>query len=73
MIFVIKFNRAIGKFAPRFSGYAQQDAQELLAYLLDGLHEDLNQIKQKPYVPIEDSNNRPDEEVNKIYYLYKIK
>lgn len=40
----------IGKFAPQFSGYQQHDSQELLAFLLDGLHEDLNRVKQKPYV-----------------------
>ncbi|GMT23377.1 hypothetical protein PFISCL1PPCAC_14674, partial [Pristionchus fissidentatus] len=44
------FKSTIGKFAPRFSGYAQQDSQELLAFLLDGLHEDLNRIRKKPYV-----------------------
>lgn len=51
----------VGKFAPQFSGYQQQDSQELLAFLLDGLHEDLNRIKKKPYVEIQDSNNRPDQ------------
>ncbi len=29
-------------------GYSQQDSQELLSFLLDGLHEDLNQIENKP-------------------------
>lgn len=51
----------VGKFAPQFSGYQQQDSQELLAFLLDGLHEDLNRIKKKPYVEIQDSNNRSDQ------------
>jgi len=36
--------------APQFSGYAQHDSQELLAFLLDGLHEDLNRVLKKPYV-----------------------
>uniref|UniRef100_A0A915IGZ6 ubiquitinyl hydrolase 1 n=1 Tax=Romanomermis culicivorax TaxID=13658 RepID=A0A915IGZ6_ROMCU len=36
----------IGKFAPRFMGNQQQDAQELMAFLLDGLHEDLNRSKR---------------------------
>lgn len=36
--------------APAFSGYAQHDSQELLAFLLDGLHEDLNRVLKKPYV-----------------------
>eukprot|EP01053_Blabericola_migrator_P005483 Blabericola_migrator_1__5482@NODE_27_length_20109_cov_273_259006_g24_i0_p4_GENE_NODE_27_length_20109_cov_273_259006_g24_i0NODE_27_length_20109_cov_273_259006_g24_i0_p4_ORF_typecomplete_len1096_score217_03UCH/PF00443_29/1_7e101UCH_1/PF13423_6/2_2UCH_1/PF13423_6/6_3e05UCH_1/PF13423_6/2_4e08DUF2614/PF11023_8/2_3DUF2614/PF11023_8/3_9e02_NODE_27_length_20109_cov_273_259006_g24_i0958612873 len=40
----------IGRFAPNFQGYAQQDSQELLAFLLDGLHEDCNKVSQKPYV-----------------------
>eukprot|EP00468_Gymnochlora_sp_CCMP2014_P003771 CAMPEP_0167756956 /NCGR_PEP_ID=MMETSP0110_2-20121227/9667_1 /TAXON_ID=629695 /ORGANISM="Gymnochlora sp., Strain CCMP2014" /LENGTH=814 /DNA_ID=CAMNT_0007643111 /DNA_START=463 /DNA_END=2907 /DNA_ORIENTATION=+ len=45
------FKAAIGDFAPRFSGYQQQDSQELLACLLEGLHEDLNRIRKKPYDP----------------------
>ena len=36
------FKRALDKYAPSFSGYEHQDAHELLAVLLDGLHEDLN-------------------------------
>ena len=52
---------AVGRFAPQFSGYQQQDSQELLTFLLDGLHEDLNRIKKKPYIELKDSDNRPDE------------
>ena len=51
----------VGRFAPRFSGYQQQDSQELLAFLLDGLHEDLNRVKQKPYIEIPDDKGRPDD------------
>lgn len=50
----------IGKYAPRFNGYQQHDAQELLAFLLDGLHEDLNRVHDKPYVELRDSEGRPD-------------
>jgi len=38
----------IQKFAPRFMGYNQQDSQEFLRYLLEGLHEDVNRISVKP-------------------------
>ncbi|XP_072383228.1 ubiquitin carboxyl-terminal hydrolase 2-like isoform X2 [Diabrotica undecimpunctata] len=38
----------IQRFAPRFMGYAQQDAQEFLRYLLEGLHEDVNRVHEKP-------------------------
>lgn len=51
---------AIGAFQPRFSGYAQQDSNELLAFLLDGLHEDLNRVLQKPLTSVVESNGRPD-------------
>lgn len=44
------FKIKISRHAPSFSGYAQHDTQELLAFLLDGLHEDLNRILKKPYV-----------------------
>jgi len=46
--------RAIAMFAPRFAGCSQHDAQEFLAYLLDGLHEDLNRIRSAPYVELPD-------------------
>ena len=46
------FKYQLGKFAPQFQGYGQQDSQELLAFLLDGLHEDLNRIKRKPYIEV---------------------
>lgn len=39
-----EFKRTIGKFKSQFSGYDQQDSQELLAFLMDGLHEDLNKV-----------------------------
>lgn len=51
----------MGRFAPQFSGYQQQDSQELLAFLLDGLHEDLNRVKKKPYLALRDAEGRPDE------------
>jgi ubiquitin carboxyl-terminal hydrolase 4/11/15 len=38
------------RFAPQFAGYGQHDTQEFLAFLLDGLHEDLNRIQKKPYI-----------------------
>ncbi|KAJ6255067.1 ubiquitin carboxyl-terminal hydrolase 11 [Anaeramoeba flamelloides] len=50
----------IGRFASQFMGFSQQDSHELLSFLLDGLHEDLNRIKKKPYVPDIDGKNCKD-------------
>ncbi|XP_062407910.1 ubiquitin carboxyl-terminal hydrolase 32 isoform X2 [Sardina pilchardus] len=59
----LKLRWTIAKYAPRFNGFQQQDSQELLAFLLDGLHEDLNRVHEKPYVELKDSDMRPDCEV----------
>jgi len=57
--------RCIGKYAPQFNGFSQHDAQEFLAFLLDGLHEDLNRVLDKPYVEIKESDGHADEDVSK--------
>uniref|UniRef100_A0A8C8JBF0 Ubiquitin carboxyl-terminal hydrolase n=1 Tax=Oncorhynchus tshawytscha TaxID=74940 RepID=A0A8C8JBF0_ONCTS len=57
------FKTQVGRFAPQFSGYQQQDSHELLAFLLDGLHEDLNRIRKKPYILLKDAEGRPDKVV----------
>ncbi|RKP38387.1 hypothetical protein BJ085DRAFT_42737 [Dimargaris cristalligena] len=44
----VGFREAIGRFAPQFKGDDQQDSQELLVFLLDGLHEDLNLVVLPP-------------------------
>ncbi|KAK8562214.1 hypothetical protein V6N12_049261 [Hibiscus sabdariffa] len=62
------FKFKLSKFAPQFSGYNQHDSQEFLAFLLDGLHEDLNRVKHKPYIEAKDVEARPDEEVADEYW-----
>lgn len=42
--------------------------QELLAFLLDGLHEDLNRVKCKPYVEAKDGDGRADEDIADEYW-----
>ncbi|CAI9274637.1 unnamed protein product [Lactuca saligna] len=64
------FKGKLARFAPQFSGYNQHDSQELLAFLLDGLHEDLNRVKQKPYFETKDSDGRADEEVANEFWSY---
>ncbi|KFO25051.1 ubiquitin carboxyl-terminal hydrolase 11 [Fukomys damarensis] len=57
------FKNKVGHFASQFLGYQQHDSQELLSFLLDGLHEDLNRVKKKEYVELCDAAGRPDQEV----------
>ncbi|GAA5999783.1 putative ubiquitin-specific protease UBP12 [Rhodotorula paludigena] len=58
-----EFKQALARFAPQFSGYGQQDSQELLAFLLDGTHEDLNRIKKKPATEAPDWEGGGDKEL----------
>lgn len=51
------FKNIIGRYGPSFSGYGQQDSQEFLGFLLDGLQEDLNRIQKKPYIEKPDSTD----------------
>lgn len=42
------------RFAPKFVGYAQHDAEEFLNYLLKGLHEDVNLVKKKASIKFDE-------------------
>ncbi|XP_006361109.1 ubiquitin carboxyl-terminal hydrolase 8 [Solanum tuberosum] len=66
------FKVKLSHFAPQFSGFNQHDSQEVLAFLLDGLHEDLNRVKDKPYVEAKDGDDRPDEEIADEYWNYHL-
>eukprot|EP00727_Mastigamoeba_balamuthi_P005759 m51a1_g1802 putative ubiquitin carboxyl-terminal hydrolase 15 isoform x2 (1168) ;mRNA; f:447414-451210 len=57
-----EFKGKLERFAPQFAGYQQHDSHELLSYLLDGLHEDLNRVRDKPYVEMPDYHGEPDTE-----------
>ena len=57
---------AIQRFAPRFSGYNQEDSQEFLRYLLEGLHEDVNRVATRP-API---NTEIDSSLRSVEFLH---
>ena len=68
------FKRIFVHFVHKFSGYAQQDSNEFLIYLLDKIHEDLNSITVKPYIEMEEKKkDQTDEEVSKIWWEKHLK
>lgn len=60
--------KEVARKAKQFTGYNQQDSSEFLNFLIDTLHEDLNLIKDKPYIEAKDSNGRPDDVVGEEYW-----
>lgn len=65
--------KQIGKLNETFAGFAQQDSQELLRFLLDGLHEDLNRVRQKPkWYELEDIDGESDEQKAERYWQYNV-
>ncbi|KAJ8660699.1 hypothetical protein O0I10_003747 [Lichtheimia ornata] len=65
-----EFKHTISDFNHSFTGFMQHDSQELLAFLLDGLHEDLNRILSKPYRELPDFDNMADQEIAQESWSY---
>ena len=65
-----QFKSTIGSCNSMFAGHMQQDSQEFLAFLLDGLHEDLNRIKNKPYV--ERPSSKPSDDVSDFNVIKRL-
>ncbi|XP_058926588.1 ubiquitin carboxyl-terminal hydrolase 2 isoform X1 [Kogia breviceps] len=57
-----EFKTQIQRYAPRFVGYNQQDAQEFLRFLLDGLHNEVNRVTARPKSSPENLDHLPDDE-----------
>ncbi|XP_041863701.1 ubiquitin carboxyl-terminal hydrolase 2-like [Melanotaenia boesemani] len=56
------FRSQIQRVAPKFVGCNQQDAQEFLRFLLDGLHNEVNRVTIQPAVSIQDFDHLLDDE-----------
>ncbi|KAM4676258.1 ubiquitin carboxyl-terminal hydrolase 8 [Discoglossus pictus] len=54
------FKETIGKIHDQFAGYSQQDSQELLLFLMDGLHEDLNKADNRKRYKEENNDHLSD-------------
>lgn len=54
------FKYIVGKYQPMFAGYDQQDSQEFLTFVMDGLNEGLNKVKVQPKLPDSDTDKLSD-------------
>nr|XP_026689822.1 ubiquitin carboxyl-terminal hydrolase 8-like [Ciona intestinalis]XP_026689823.1 ubiquitin carboxyl-terminal hydrolase 8-like [Ciona intestinalis] len=64
------FKSIIGTINSSFAGYTQEDSQEFLMLLLDGLHEDLNKAPQSEYKEEPDNDALDDEEAAQMAWKY---
>ncbi|XP_013859429.1 ubiquitin carboxyl-terminal hydrolase 2 [Austrofundulus limnaeus] len=65
------FRSQIQRFAPKFVGCNQQDAQEFLRFLLDGLHNEVNRATLRPKASMEDFDHLSDDEkARRMWNLY---
>ena len=55
-----KFKKAMGLCNERFGGRSQQDTHEFVTFLIDSLHEDLNRVRKKVYIPKEERDLSDD-------------
>ncbi|XP_066448745.1 ubiquitin carboxyl-terminal hydrolase 8 [Eleutherodactylus coqui] len=63
------FKITIGKINDQFAGYSQQDSQELLLFLMDGLHEDLNKADNRKRHKEENNDHLNDSQAADIAWM----
>ena len=56
------FRHIFVSFVKQFAGFSQQDSDEMLTFVLDSLHEDLNRVKIKPYSELKEKSEKETEE-----------
>lgn len=65
-----EFKKTIGTYQSMFCGYQQHDTQEFLNYLLDGLHEDLNRVENKPFIETDNTNKDDDKKAEEQWIAF---
>ena len=59
------FRQIFVSYVKQFAGFSQQDSDEMLTFVLDSLHEDLNRVKTKPYSELKEKfENETEEEAS---------
>ncbi len=69
-----EFRHMLVKIVKKFQGFSQQDSHELLTYLLDSLHEDMNRNVSKPYIEMQEKTDaESDFEASKRWWMNHLK
>ena len=70
----VKLKQVIASRSSTFGGYQQHDSHEFMSYLLDGLHEDLNRVRNKPLTSPVELEDCPDQEVaEESWRVYRLR
>ena len=64
-----KLLEIVAKRSKYFSGNSQHDTHEFMSYLIDGLHEDLNRVREKPVTEPVEIEDRPDRSVSPLTFF----
>ena len=69
----VDLKRIVGKYRVAFAGYSQQDAHEFYSFLMDMLHNDVNEIRRKVKIPeMEFDKIDEDEGADRAWNLDKL-
>lgn len=63
------FKFTIGRINDQFAGNSQQDSQELLLFLMDGLHEDLNKANNRKRYKEENNDHLDDSKAAELAWM----
>ena len=55
------FRQIFVRFVRQFAGFSQHDSHEMLTFMLDALHEDLNRVRLKPYIEMSEKSEKETE------------
>ena len=69
----INLKRVFSGFARQFAGFSQHDSQEMLSFLLDGIHEDLNRVTIRPTSSETPSEGLSESQIADIFWLGHLK
>lgn len=67
------FKHMVDASIPDMQGHAQQDANEFLAFLMNELHEDLNRIRDRVYVPEPDNSKLEERQMAALAWNNHVK